>query len=47
MENTAQRWITGLTTISVVATVFASPYAKGILTAFFGGIAATYKSAKK
>lgn len=47
MELVAQKWITGLTVISVVATIAASPYSKGILDSIFGGVAGSFRAAKK
>jgi hypothetical protein len=46
VENTVKVWLTGLTTVAVVATIFASPYAANILSAGFKGIAGTYSAAK-
>jgi len=47
MANVAQQWITGLTVVAVVATAVSSPYTKGILGAIFGGVADSYRAAKK
>jgi hypothetical protein len=39
-------WLTGLTTVAVAATVFSSPYAANIMSAFFKGVAGSYSAAK-
>lgn len=46
MEQTVTKWLTGLTLVAVVSTVFASPYASKIIGSFFGGVAGTYKAVK-
>jgi hypothetical protein len=45
VENTVKVWLTGLTTVAVVATIAASPYAPTSVSRF-KGIAGTYSAAK-
>jgi hypothetical protein len=45
--DTIKVWLTGLTTIAVVATVFTSPYSGPIFTSIFGGMSNVYKSVRK
>lgn len=44
--STVEKWLTGVTTVAVVATLVASPYTAPILTATFGGIGTVYSRAK-
>lgn len=44
--NTVEKWLTGVTTLAIVATAVASPYTAPILTALFGGVGGVYRSAK-
>jgi hypothetical protein len=46
MEQTVTKWLVGVTTLAVVATIFSSPYSSKILGAGFGGVASVYKAAK-
>jgi hypothetical protein len=46
VEHTVQVWLTGLTTVAVVATIAASPYSANILSSLFKGVAGTYSAAK-
>jgi hypothetical protein len=46
MGDTVKVWLTGLTVVAVGATVFSSPYAANIFTAFFKGVGGSYNQAK-
>jgi hypothetical protein len=46
MENTVTKWLTGLTAVAVVSTIFASPYSANIFNSIFGGVAKTYSAVK-
>lgn len=45
--TTVEKWLTGVTTLAIVATLVASKYTAGILTAGGNAVAAVYKGAKK
>lgn len=44
--NTVEKWLTGVTTLAIIATGVASPYTAPILSAIFGGIGNVYSKAK-
>lgn len=44
--STVEKWLTGVTTLAIVATAVASPYTSPILNSIFGGIGGVYKAAK-
>jgi hypothetical protein len=45
--NTVEKWLTGVTTLAIVATLVASKYTAGILTSGGKAIASVYQGAKK
>lgn len=45
--STVEKWLTGVTTLAIVATAVASPYTAPILNSIFGGIGTVYQKAKK
>lgn len=47
MTDTIKAWVTGLTAIAVVATVFTSPYSAPIFTAGGNAMANIYKAVRK
>lgn len=44
--STVEKWLTGVTTLAIVATAVASPYTAPILNSLFGGVGNVYKAAK-
>lgn len=47
MGSAVEKWLTGVTTLAIVATAVSSKYTSGILTSLFGGVAKVYQGAKK
>jgi hypothetical protein len=45
--STVEKWLTGVTTLAIVATLVSSKYTAGILTAGGGAVAKVYQGAKK
>lgn len=44
--STVEKWLTGVTTLAIVATVVASRYSAGVINALFGGVSNVYRAAK-
>lgn len=44
--STVEKWLTGVTTLAIVATLVASQYTAPIITATAGGIGTVYRAAK-
>lgn len=44
--STVEKWLTGITTLAIVATVVASPYSSGIITSLANGVGTVYTKAK-
>lgn len=45
--SSVEKWLTGITTLAIVATIFSSPYAASIITSGGNAVGTIYQRARK